>query len=146
MNLILNSHSRPEIPYHLRRYVANSQNVPIGHFSILIELTVMLIAPLELDGYTIPEHILPDISEGKMFCKWLRETQKIDTAKLPTYVHIYEDGRKVAAKAYPETLLPVFRHHFRSEWLPNRAEPYFRVRDARALPYLLTLIGRFTKN
>src|SRR5690606_20629300 len=27
------------VPYHLRRYVANQQNVPSGHFSMLSEMT-----------------------------------------------------------------------------------------------------------
>ena len=27
-----------EVPYHLRRYVANFQNVPVGHFSMLTEI------------------------------------------------------------------------------------------------------------
>ena len=35
------------VPYHLRRYVANHQNVPIGHFSVLTEMTQLLIAPME---------------------------------------------------------------------------------------------------
>jgi hypothetical protein len=61
------------VPYHLRRYVANQPNVPVGHFSILTEMTQLLIAPMELMGYTLPEHMFPDISHGKMFCKWLRD-------------------------------------------------------------------------
>jgi KilA-N domain len=34
------------VPYHLRRYVANQPNVPVAHFSVLTEMTQMLIAPL----------------------------------------------------------------------------------------------------
>lgn len=55
------------VPYHLRRYVANQPNVPVGHFSVLTEMTQLLIAPMEIMGYTLPEHMLPDISHGKMF-------------------------------------------------------------------------------
>jgi hypothetical protein len=61
--------SRIEVPYHLRRYVANHQNVPVGHFSVLTEMTPMLIAPMEMAGYTPPEHMVPDISHGRM-CNW----------------------------------------------------------------------------
>jgi hypothetical protein len=34
---------------------------------------------MEIMGYTLPEHMLPDISSGKMFCKWLRDVHGIDT-------------------------------------------------------------------
>ena len=61
--------SRIEVPYHLRRYVANHQTVPVGHFSVLTEMTQMLIAPMEMAGYTLPEHMVPDISHGRM-CNW----------------------------------------------------------------------------
>lgn len=47
---------RGEVPCHLRRYVANRNDVPEGHFSILVELTQSLIAPMELDGYTLPDY------------------------------------------------------------------------------------------
>lgn len=131
---------RSEIPYHLRRYVANQPNVPVGHFSILTELTQALIAPLEIMGYSIPEHMMPDISHGRMFCKWLREEHRIDTDALPTYTHVFEDGRRVPAKAYPELLLHHWRRHFREEWLPNRAIKYFSGRDSAALEYLPKLL------
>lgn len=132
--------AKAELPYHLRRYVANHPNVPAGHFSILNEMTQMLIAPLEIAGYTVPERMLPDISQGKMFCKWLRDKYGIDTDELPTYRHDYEDGRTVFPKAYPEDLLLDFRRHFREEWLPKKAIEYFRSRDSEALPYLPKVI------
>lgn len=130
-----------EVPYHLRRYVANQPNIPVGHFSVLAEMATLLIAPMEIMGYTLPEHMLPDISHGRMFCKWLREVHGIDTDKLPTYLHVFEDGRRVWPKAYPERLLADFRRHFREEWLPNKAIEYFRPRDSEALEYLPKLIA-----
>lgn len=135
------SATRIEVPYHLRRYIANHQNVPVGHFSILTEMTQVLIAPMEMMGYTLPEHMVPDISQGLMFCKWLRDKHGIDTKALPTYSHRYEDGRVVQAKAYPESLLAEFRKHFREEWMPNRAIDYFRSRDSEALAYLPKLLA-----
>jgi KilA-N domain len=117
--------AKVELPYHLRRYTANQPNVPVGHFSILSELTLALIAPMEMMGYTLPEGLMPDISHGRMFCKWLREQCGLDTDALPTYWHVYEDGRRVQAKAYPERLLADWRKHFREEWLPHRAIEYF---------------------
>jgi hypothetical protein len=131
-----------EVPYHLRRYVANQPNIPVGHFSVLAEMATLLIAPMEIMGYTLPEHMLPDISHGKMFCKWLRDVHGIDTAALPTYLHVFEDRRRVWPKAYPDQLLADFRRHFREEWLPNRAIDYFRPRDSEALEYLPKLIAR----
>lgn len=132
---------QPAVPYHLRRYIANQHNLPVGHFSILAEMITSLIGPMELMGYTLPEHLLPDISEGRMFCRWLRDNHGVDTDALPTYLHLYEDGRRVRAKAYPEDLLPAFRKHFREEWLPKHAEQYFRGRDSEALAYLPKLLA-----
>lgn len=140
----MNGKSSPSstgVPYHLRRYVANQQNVPVGHFSILTELTQALIAPLEIMGYTLPEHMVPDISHGLMFCKWLR-SKGVDTDTLPKYWHIYEDGRRVQAKAYPESLLADWRRHFREEWLPNKAISYFSGRDSAALQFLPKLLPK----
>lgn len=134
--------AKTQLPYHIRRYTANQQNVPVGHFSILSELTLALIAPMEVMGYTLPERMVPDISHGRMFCKWLRDKHGIDTDALPTYWHIYEDGRRVQAKAYPESLLAEWRKHFREEWLPNRAVEYFRGRDNAALEYLPKLLPK----
>jgi len=131
---------KAQLPYHIRRYVANAQNVPIGHFSVLTELTQILIAPLEIMGYTVPETMMPDISQGKMFCRWLRDNFNIDTDALPTYRHVYEDGRRVTAKAYPETLLAEFRRHFREEWLATKSIQYFQDRDPMALPFLPKLL------
>lgn len=132
---------KAEVAYHLRRYAANQMNVPTGHFSILTELTIALIAPMEIMGYTLPERMVPDISHGMMFCAWLRKNG-VDTEALPTYWHVYEDGRRVRAKAYPESLLADWRRHFREEWLPNRAIEYFRTRDSLALEYLPRLLPK----
>src|ERR1043166_1653478 len=94
--------AQQSVPYHLRRYARNQKNVPDGHFSILTEMTQAIIAPMEIEGYTLPERMLPDISQGKMFCKWLREAMDIDTDRFPTYLHYYEDGRIISAKRSEE--------------------------------------------
>src|SRR4051812_39687430 len=57
------------LPYHMRRLLANP--VPPTHFSILGEQIVGLVAPMERVGYCLPENMLPDISEGRMFARWL---------------------------------------------------------------------------
>jgi hypothetical protein len=129
------------IPYHLRRYVTNQKNVPRGHFSVLNEIALALIAPLEVQGYTLPEHMWPDISEGKMFAKWLRDRHGVDTTAMPTYIHEFQDGRaSQPAKAYPNAWLAEFRAHFENVWLPQRATDYFAERDVKALQYLPALL------
>jgi hypothetical protein len=126
----------PTLPYHIQRYMANRNEIPVTHFSMLNEMIFALIAPLESAGYTIPEHMVPDISAGKMFCKWLRDTKGIDTNLLPTYCHVYEDGRAVYPKLYPNSVLADFRKHFHEVWLPLKASNYFGERDPKALSYL----------
>lgn len=131
------------LPFHIRRYLANQANVPVGHFSILTELTLCLIGPMEALGYRLPEKLWPDISSGRMFAKFLRDTHGIDTDAMPTYRHDFEDRRpSVYAKAYPERLLHHFRAHFREVWLPERAADYFADRDPVALSYLPRLLPR----
>jgi hypothetical protein len=132
---------RSSLPYHLRRYVTNQGSVPTGHFSVLNELTMALIGPLEILGYTLPEKLWPDISQGLMFARWLREEHGVNTADMPTYVHRFEDGRApVQAKAYPNEWLPAFRQHFHTVWLPLRAADYFSTRDTAALAHLPKLL------
>lgn len=129
------------MPYHLARYTANSHKIPYTHFSILNEMTLALIAPLENSGYRLPESMIPDISQGKMFAKWLRDTKAIDTDAMPTYPHEYADGRTVNAKMYPIELLEDFRVHFNEVWLPTRAIDYFKEKDPKALEHLPKLLG-----
>lgn len=125
-----------EMPYHLKRYLANSHKIPHTHFSILNEMQLALIAPLERAGYILPEKLVPDISEGKVFCKWLRDNRGVDTDSLPKYKHEYADGRVVSAKMYPLAYLADFRTHFNEVWLPKYAPSYFSGRDKLALTHV----------
>ena len=128
------------LPYHLRRYMANLTNVPLGYFSVLNEMTISLIAPLEQMGYVMPDTMIPDISEGRMFSKWLRENG-FDPDNMPSYQHGYEDGRVVPARAYPNSVLQHFRRHFVEVWMNKRAIPYFGERDPNAVPYLEQMLA-----
>lgn len=128
------------LPYHLQRYLMNAEQVPPGYFSILAELSILLIAPLERLGYRLPPEMVPDISSGRLFCRWLREVNGLDTDALPVYFHQYPDGRRVPAKLYPESLLADFRRHVREVWIPEHATNYFRKRDSEALQYLPRLL------
>lgn len=125
-----------KLPYHIERYLANRSEIPPTHFSMLNEMTFGLIAPLEETGYTLPEGLLPDISEGKMFSRWLRDEKGLDTKAMPTYTHRFQDGRVVQARLYPNTVLADFRKHFNEVWLPQRAISYFGEKDPKALEHL----------
>jgi hypothetical protein len=134
------------LPYHLRRYLANQPHIPYNFFSIINELTIRLIAPLELQGYVLPDNMLPDISEGLIFNRWLRK-QGLNPKEILTYIHAYEDGRRVKVKMYPIELWPDFIKHFHEEWLPKHAQGYFQKRDPEALPFLPKLLeARMTKS
>ena len=88
---------------------------------------------MEMQGYTLPEKFVPDISQGKMFCKFLRGQHHIDTDALPMYEHEYPDGRRVQAKLYPVEILSHFRKYVNEVWMPERAAAYFSERDPAAL-------------
>jgi hypothetical protein len=128
------------LPPHLERYVTNVNFVPSGYFSMLSEITLTLVAPLEMLGYTLPEKFMPDISTGQMFCKFLRNELGLDTDALPCYQHHFPDGRIVLAKLYPDKVLPEFRAYFSKVWLPHNSMKYFAKRDPIAVKYLPELI------
>jgi len=127
---------RPALPYHIQRHMENLQRIPPTHFSILQEMSFTLLGPLEAQGYSLPERLVPDISQGRMFCDFLRKHKLADPAYLPTYKHRFPDGREVDAKLYPLHLLVHFRQFIAETWLPKRAAAYFKERDPQALPYL----------
>lgn len=133
------------LPYHLKRYMANREQIPHTHFSILNEMTFGLIASLESQGYILPENLIPDISEGRMFATWLA-TKGVDSKRFQRYQHKYEDGRVVEARLYPNSLLAEFRQHFHEIWLPQRAESYFEERDNKAVPFIKNLVLMIENN
>jgi len=120
--------------------MANMTNVPAGHFSMLNEMTINLIAPLEQMGYVMPDSMIPDISEGRMFSKWLRDNGH-DPDSMPYYNHMYEDGRVVRARAYPNRLLAEFRSHFVEVWMAQRSVAYFGERDVKSVTYVERLLA-----
>lgn len=132
------------IPVHLQRYIANRSRIPNTHFSMLNELTLALIAPLEAEGYVLPEHMIPDISSGKMFSGWLRKERGIEPKTFPNYDHQYLDGRVVQARLYPNEILADFRAYFYGTWMPKRCHEYFAERDQTALKYLPALLEKLS--
>lgn len=131
-----------KLPFHLERHMMNLHKIPSTHFSVLQEMTNALVAPMEAQGYRLPQNLMPDITHGKMLCKFLRDKLNIDTDSLPTYVHTFPDGREVDAKLYPLTHLGEFRMLL-ADWLVAKAAAYFKPRDPTALLALdkMLLIG-----
>lgn len=135
-----------KMPYHLKRYLLNRGKIPTGYFSVFNEIVYSLIAPLEDIGYTLPDKLVPDISEAKIFCNWLRKEKGIEPKDFPTYTHEYGDGRNISGvKLYPNEYLADFRAHFNDVWLLQRAQNYFLKKDKSALPYVQKMILQLPK-
>lgn len=125
------------MPFHVKRYIHNRAKIPYGHFSMLNEIYLNLLALLEDKGFKMPDKMIPDISTGKMFSSFLR-TKGVQTDDFPTYQHEFLDNTcpVVNARLYPIEYLPEFRKFFNAEWLPNRATAYFQKKAPKALPYI----------
>ena len=132
---------RGYMPVHVQRYMKNRGKVPPTHFSMLNEIYLNLLAPLEDAGIIPPDSMMPDISTGRMFSGWLR-SKGIDTSEFRTYEHAFVDDRRepVHARLYPIEHLPDFRKYFHEVWLPERALEYFKERLPKALPHLRRLL------
>lgn len=123
-------------PVFIQRFLKNRAKIPPQSFSMLNELYLNLVAPLEEAGVVLPENLMPDISMGMLFSKWLRK-QGIDPNDFPSYDHEFLDHRPtVKARLYPLHLLPDLRAYFNDVWLPTLAQKYFAERIPEAVPYL----------
>ena len=138
---------QPTMPYHLQRYLLNEGKIPKDkYFSVFNEIVYSLIAPLEQLGYALPDNLVPDISEAKIFCNWLRKEKGVEPKDFPTYTHEYGDGRNIpGVKLYPNEYLADFRAHFNDVWLLQRAQNYFFKKDKTALPYVQKMILQLPK-
>ena len=129
------------MPPHIRRYLKNKSKIPPDHFSMLNEIYLHLLAPLEDQGLIPPDSMMPDASTGNMFSNFLR-SRGIDPTEFPEYEHEFIDKSRptVRARLYPIEHLPAFRRYFHEVWLPQRAQGYFADRFPKALPYLPALL------
>ena len=125
------------MPIHVRRFLKNRSKIPHTHFSMLNEIYLNLLAPLEECGIIPPDNMMPDISTGRMFSSFLRR-KGITPERFPYYEHEFADASRptVRARLYPIEHLPDFRRYFNEDWLPNRADTYFKERLPEALPYM----------
>jgi len=95
---------------------------------------------MEKYGYSAASKMVPDISLGKTFSDYLsKKGYQVD--KYPRYMHQYDDGREVDARAYHNEVLSDLRRFFVEDWLKNRATAYFSERDPDALPYLNQILA-----
>lgn len=125
------------MPVHVQRFLKNRSKIPYTHFSMLNEIYLNFLAPLEDFGIVPPDKIMPDISTGRMFSGFLRK-KGIDPDQFPTYEHEFVDGSRptVYARLYPIKYLEAFREYFNAVWLPANAKKYLEERFPQALPYL----------
>ena len=129
------------MPVHVQRFLKNRAKIPHNCFSMLNEIYLNLLAPLEECGVIPPDKMMPDVSTGRMFSDFLRR-KGIDPEKFPTYEHEFADSSRmpVQARLYPIEHLPAFRKYFNEVWLPNRAEGYFVKRFPKAVPHLPAIL------
>ena len=133
--------NKETLPYHIKRYLINRNEIPHTHFSVFNEVIFNLIAPMEDFGYELPDQYVPDISQGRIFARWVREEKGLEPNDFPTYTHTYPDGRVInGVKLYPNELLADFREHFHNVWLKERAGKYFAERDKKAISILNKVI------
>lgn len=139
---------RAQVPNFYLRYQDNFHKIDRNYFSVISELFVTLNAELEKVGYQIPnkgengKQIMPDISVGRMFSSYLKNTQSPFHGTHKHYNHSFPDKRDdVEARMYPIEALPTFRKFIYEKWIPENAQKYFKERDPLALDYLPKLLG-----
>ena len=144
---------RSQVPNFYLRYQDNFHKINHNYFSVISELFVTLNAELEKVDYQIPDKgedgkmIMPDISVGMMFAKFLKETCSEFLDKHKMYKHSFPDERRdVDAKMYPIEALPTFRRFVYERWIPDQAMTYFKKRDRKALDYLPKLLPKASKD
>ncbi len=133
------------LPDHVRRYLINRPKIPGTHFSMLDQMTLRLLAPLEARGYILPPEMMPDISLGRMFSKWCRENG-FNPEEFPTYQHEFLDNRPtVEARLYPNELMTAFNAELESWLTDGRALEYFRMRHQAAIEAVNAAIAALPK-
>ncbi|RZL49886.1 MAG: hypothetical protein EOO93_23895, partial [Pedobacter sp.] len=98
-----------------------------------------LYSALESVGYVIPDKgshnkkLMPDISVGLGFAKFLKDNSSKYYDDCRTYRHTFPDGRDVEANMYPIDALPMFIRWLNEIWIPTKAQAYFKGKDDLAL-------------
>lgn len=138
---------RTALPNFIERYKDNFHKIPATHFSVISEMFVRLFMSLEKVGYVIPDtgidgkKMVPDISVGLGFAKFLKAQGSEFYGTHKKYQHTFPDKRVVDANMYHIDALPDFIKYINEKWIPENAEKYFKTRDPLALDYLPKLLG-----
>lgn len=139
---------RIQLPNFIERYKDNFHKIPSDHFSVISEMFTRMHISLEKAGYIVPDkgedgkQMMPDISVGKGFAAFLKKNNSEFFNAHKVYSHSFPDNRPdVEANMYHIDALPMFIRYINEEWLPKKAEDYFKKRDPVALDYLPKLLG-----
>ena len=129
------------MPVHVKRFLKNRYKIPHTHFSMLNEIYLNFLAPLEDYNIIPPDKMMPDISTGRMFSGFLR-SKGIDPDQFPRYEHEFADTSRptVWARLYPIEYLPDFRRYFNETWLPDKSDSYLKKNFPRALPHVKRIL------
>lgn len=133
---------RSIFPNFIQRFVANIHNIPRTYFSVIGELFITVYGELEKVGYQIPDRaqdgkqMMPDISVGLVFSRFLKEKYPEWYETREKYMHIFPNGKEQEAYMYPLAALPVFREFVFNIWFPEYADQYFAKRDPLATNYI----------
>lgn len=125
-------------PMMMRFSLNAKQNSTLWYRSMLNKMVELFALPLEHNGFELPDNIIPDISTGMLFNKYIKEKWYNPSEICKTYTHIYPDGRQIAGvKQYPDSLYPLFTERFQKERLAKRCAKYIIERtDEYVLVYL----------
>ena len=138
-----------KIPAFYARAAVNHDRVPVGWFSVISELIVMVAGKLELTGYILASRapdgteLRPDVAVGQRSSKWLKNNYPDVKDNYAYYEHTTPQIM-IHARMYPDEILPLFCHYVRTVWLPQHASDYFGPRDPSALPHLPRLLDNST--
>lgn len=139
---------RGYIPDFVDRFHLNQKQVPAGYFSVISELFVVAYALLEREGYILPkkgaqgQNVSPDVSVGKLFASWLNENYPALANIHIEYTHLFQDGRQIpGCRAYPNSMLGIFRDYVITIWMREHAPRYFKRVDPPAVPFVEKVIA-----
>ncbi|MCL8000851.1 Bro-N domain-containing protein, partial [Brucella sp. 21LCYQ03] len=123
---------RTTLPNFIERYKDNFHKIPKDHFSVISEMFARMYIELEKVGYVIPDKaidgrkLVPDISVGLGFAKFLKANNSEFYGSAKKYKHTFPDGREVDANMYHIDALPMFIRYINEKWIPEKAEAYFQ--------------------
>jgi hypothetical protein len=125
-------------PMMMRFSLNSKQNSTLWYWSMLNKMVELFALPLEHNWFELPDNIIPDISTGILFNKYIKLKWYNPEKICKTYTHIYPDWRHINwVKQYPDSLYPLFTEWFQKEWLLKRCAKYIIERtDDHVLTYL----------